>query len=62
MHDTLQPHQYALVKALGEGVDDPRIEHLAEVTGMDQALVSAAATELSTPPLMVRPVLPTHLT
>jgi len=48
MHDKLQPHQFALIKVLGDGVEDPRIENLATLTGLDQALVSAAATELST--------------
>ena len=47
MHEKLQPHQYALVKVLATGIDDPRVENLAQAAGIDQALISAAATELA---------------
>jgi len=47
MSERLPPHQFALLKALGAGVDDPTIENLAQAAGIDQALISAAATELA---------------
>ncbi|MCB1217439.1 phenylalanine--tRNA ligase subunit alpha [bacterium] len=43
----LPPHQYALIKALGTEPIDSSIENLALIAGIDQALVSAAAVELS---------------
>ena len=43
----LPPHQYALIKALGTGPADTSVESLAAIAGTDQALISAAAVELS---------------
>ena len=43
----LPPHQYALLKVLAEGTSEPSIEQIAAATGLDQALVSAAAMELA---------------
>lgn len=42
----LPPHQFALLKALIEGKSDGSIEQLAAAAGIDQSLISAAATEL----------------
>lgn len=43
----LPPHQFALLSALGGADGAQNIDTLAESTGVDQALLSAAAVELS---------------
>jgi phenylalanyl-tRNA synthetase alpha chain len=43
----LPPHQFRLLSALAQGVAEPSVENLAAASGLDQALVSAAASELA---------------
>lgn len=47
MQQQLQPHQFALLKALADPPAEPTIEALAEASGTDQALIAAAAVELA---------------
>lgn len=50
MMQNLPPHQFKLLRALaalGTGCADATVESLATAAGIDQALISAAATELS---------------
>ncbi|MBN2082973.1 phenylalanine--tRNA ligase subunit alpha [bacterium] len=47
MIEKLPPHQYRLIKALGTGGDKTTVEQLVALSGVDQALISAAAVELA---------------
>jgi len=47
MPQYLPPHQYVLLAALGGQPAEPSIEQLAQLAGLDQSLVMAAATELA---------------
>lgn len=47
MHDRLPPHQFALISALGSEPAGLSVEQLCALTGLDQALINAGATELS---------------
>ena len=46
MQDRLPPHHFALVAALGAEPAGLSVEELCRLTGLDQALINAAATEL----------------
>jgi phenylalanyl-tRNA synthetase alpha chain len=47
MTQQLPPHQFALLRALSAKAENTSIEGLARATGLDQALISAAAVELA---------------
>lgn len=46
MHDRLPPHKFALLLALSRNLSDTSVDTLCQESGLDQALITAAATEL----------------